>query len=126
MSVAMLGGPGGLGGLGELGQTIVASGDSSSGDPRLFGLLFFLSGFIFYGTMYVRYRNSDKRHRHEAETEARMVDVRGWDQQIDTQKGVSHSRMKGANNHEVRGVLAQGGGPPVPGFVGNAIRDLTD
>lgn len=106
-----------------LGQTILASGDSSSGDPRLFGLLFFLSGFIFYGLMYVRYRNSDKRHRHEAETEARMVDVRAFDQQVDTQTGVKNSKMKGANNHEVRGVVSQGGAV-MPGFVNDALRNL--
>lgn len=115
-----------LGVAGPLGQTVLASSSSSEGDPRAFGLLFFLSGFLFYGFMYLRYRNSDKRHRHEAETEARMLDVRAWDQQVDTQKGVSHSRMKGANNDEVRGVVAQGGAPPIPGFVNNALRDLTD
>lgn len=115
-----------LGVVGAVGERIVASSSSSEGDPRAFGLLFFLSGFLFYGFMYLRYRNSDKRHRHEAETEARMLDVRAWDQQVDTQKGVSHSRMKGANNHEVRGVLAQGGGPPIPGFVSDRLRDLTD
>lgn len=108
-----------------LSQTILASGDSSSGDPRLFGLLFFLSGFLFYGLMYARYRNSDKRHRHEAETEARMVDVRAWDQHVDTQKGVKHSKMKGANNHEVRGAVNQGGAV-MPGFVNDALRNLTD
>ncbi len=109
-----------------LGQTILASSDSSSGDARLFGLLFFLSGFVFYGLMYARYRNSDKRHRHEAETEAQMVDVRVWDQQVDTQKGVKHSKMKGANNREVRGVVAQGGAPPIPGFVNDALRNIRD
>lgn len=112
--------------VGVLGQTILASSDSSSSDPRIFGLLFFLSGFLFYGFMYLRYRNSDKRHHHEAETEARMVDVRAWDQQVDTKRGVSNAKMKGANNHEVRGAVSQGGGPPIPGVVGNVLRDLTD
>ena len=115
-----------LGVVGAVGERIVASSSSSEGDPRAFGLLFFLSGFLFYGFMYLRYRNSDKRHRHEAETEARMRDVRAWDQHGDTKKGVSNAKMKDANNHEVRGALSQGGGPPIPGFVGNAIRDLTD
>lgn len=115
-----------LGMIGPLGQVVVASSDSSSGDARAFGLLFFASGFVFYGFMYLRYRNSDKRHRHEAETEARMVDVKAWDQHVDTKKGVSHSRMKGANNTEVRGVVSQGGGPPIAGVVGNVIRDLRD
>lgn len=126
MSLSVLGLVSGLGGLGPLGERIVASSDSSSSDPRVLGLVFFLSGFLFYGFMYLRYRNSDKRHRHEAETEAKMLEVKAWDQQVDINKGVSHSRMKGANNTEVRGVVSQGGGPPVPGIVGNVIRDLTD
>lgn len=109
-----------------LGQAVLASSSSSEGDPRAFGLLFFLSGFLFYGFMYLRYRNSDKRHRHEAETEARMLDVRAWDQHVDTQKGVKHSKMKGANNREVRGVVAQGGGPVMPGFVSDALRNIGD
>ena len=109
-----------------LGQAVLASSSSSEGDPRAFGLLFFLSGFLFYGFMYLRYRNSDKRHRHEAETEARMLDVRAWDQHVDTQKGVKHSKMKGANNREVRWVVAQGGGPVMPGFVSDALRNIGD
>ena len=107
-----------------LGQLVVASGDSSSGDPRLFGLALFLSGFVFYGAMYARYRNTDKRHRHESETEARMLDVRAVDQHVDTQKGVKHSRMKGANNTEVRGasrgLLERG----MPDAVNSALRNL--
>lgn len=91
--------------LEQLGQMIVASGGSSSsgGDPRLFGLLLFLSGFIFYGLVFRRYRNTDKRHLHESETEATMLDVRGVDQQVNTLKGVKNSEMEGANNHVVRG-----------------------
>ncbi|GEN80531.1 hypothetical protein [Actinotalea fermentans] len=111
-----------------LGQTIVASSDSSSGDPRMFGLLLFASGFVFYGLMYLRYRNSDKHHHHERETEARIVDVRAWDQHVETKKGVKHSKMKGANNDEVRGSISQGGAgiAGMPGIVGNTIRNLTD
>ena len=126
MSGAVLGVAGLVARLGAVGEQVVASGDSSSSDPRALGLVFFLSGFLFYGFMYLRYRNSDKRHRHEAETEATMLDVKAWDQQVDVNKGVSHSRMKGANNHEVRGVVSQGGGPPIPGFVSDRLRDLTD
>ena len=102
-----------------VGQMIVASGgDSSSGDPRLLGLALFLSGFIFYGWVYLRYRNTDKRHNHESETEARMLDVRGTDQHIDTLTGVKNSKMKGANNHDVRG----GRGGDSAGFVAGAMN----
>ena len=84
-------------------------------DPRLFGLLLFLSGFVFYGFVYLRYRNTDKRHMHESETEATMLDVRGVDQHINTLKGLKNSKMEGANNHEVR---ARNGGGSEHGVVG--------
>lgn len=111
-----------------VGEVLVASGDGSDGDPRMFGLLLFASGFVFYGLMYLRYRNSDKRHHHERETEARIVDVRVWDQHVETKKGVKNSRMKGANNNQVRGSISQGGAgvPGMPDIVGSTIRNLTD
>lgn len=84
-------------------MVVASSHGSSSGDPRLFGLVLLLSGFVFYGWVYLRYRNSDKRHMYESETEAKMLDVRGADQQVNTLKGVKNSKMRGANNREVRG-----------------------
>lgn len=102
-------------------QVILASSDSGDGDGRMLGLIFFLSGFVFYGLMVVRYRNADKRHHHEKETEAQILDVRAHDRHIDTKKGVKNARMTGANNHEVRGALAQGNATglakPVEGIV---------
>lgn len=107
------------------GQMIVASGESSSsGDPRLFGLLLFLSGFVFYGWVYLRYRNTDKRHLHESETEAKMLDVRGADQHVDTLKGVKNSKLKGANNHEVRGGSRGASASPVFDALNSAVGQL--
>ncbi|WP_434081172.1 hypothetical protein [Sanguibacter sp. Z1732] len=51
----------------------------SNGDGSSIGLLFFLSGFLFYGLMYLRYRNVDKRHMHARETEAEIDNVRAAD-----------------------------------------------
>lgn len=86
----------------------VLAGGSSDGDGGGFGLLFLLAGPLFYGYVYLRYRNTDKRHEHEKKTEATLHDVRGDDRQVRSLRGVSHSRMKGANNREVRGSLNQG------------------
>jgi hypothetical protein len=111
--------------LEQLGEVIVASShSSSSSDPRLFGLLLFLSGFIFYGFFYLRYRNTDKRHMHESETEAKMLDVRGVDQHINTLKGLKNSKMEGANNHDVRGSSRGGAGHGVMDAVNSAIGEL--
>ncbi|WP_250446991.1 hypothetical protein [Actinotalea sp. C106] len=76
---------------------------NGGGDGSNFGLLLLLAGPVFYGLMYLRYRNSDKRHRHESETRAKMHDMKVRDDRIKSLKGVSNSRMRGANNNEVRG-----------------------
>lgn len=82
------------------GQVLAAG--SSDGDGTSIGWVFLLSGFLFYGLMYARYRNTDKRHRHESETRASLHDVRAIDEYRRSLKGVSNRRMKGANNDEVR------------------------
>lgn len=84
------------------GTQVLASG-SSDGDATSWAWFLLLAGPIFYAAMFVRYRNTDKRHKHESETRATMHDVRGSDQYHRSLKGVSHSSMKGANNEEVRG-----------------------
>jgi len=82
---------------------VLASGSSSDGDGGFVGLLFMLSGFIFYALMYFRYRNANKRHHHESETEATLLNLRERDDFVQSRKGLSNRTMSGANNHEVRG-----------------------
>lgn len=76
---------------------------SSDEDGSSFGLLFLLSGVVFYVLVWLRYRNVDKRHHHERETRAEMHDLRSDDRLVGSVKGVSNRRMTGANNTEVRG-----------------------
>jgi len=85
-------------------QVLAASG-SSDEDARGFGLLFLLAGPVFYGIIYMRYRNSDKRHRHEAETEAATHEMRVSDTFVQSRKGLSNSKMQGANHNDVRGTV---------------------
>lgn len=86
--------------LTSAGTLLAASPDGDVTDVRF---LLLLSGFVFYGLMYLKYRNIDKRHRHESETRASLHDVRGSDTFHRSLKGVSNRRMNGANNAEVRG-----------------------
>lgn len=83
------------------GHVVASSSSESDGTGLAWALL--LSGFLFYGLMYARYRNTDKRHHHEAETRASMHDVRASDTYRRSLKGVSNRTMEGANNTEVRG-----------------------
>ena len=65
--------------------------------------IFLLSGFIYFFIMYLRYRNSNKRHHHEIETKKNMFNLRKFDNLIKHQKGLTDSKMKGANNTKVNG-----------------------
>lgn len=112
-----------VGVLGVLDDPMILASSGDEGDIRYLGLILLFSGFLFYGIMYMRYRNSDKRHKHESETEATMLDVRASDHQINTLKGVSNARLKGANNREVRGA-GNGGDSGLPGVVSGALGRL--
>ncbi len=82
--------------------------ESSSDDNGNFAFLFLFSGFLFYGAIYLRYRNTDKRHKHESETKASLHNVREDDRFHRSLKGVSNSKMQNANNNEVRGASKRG------------------
>jgi len=93
---------------------------SDDGDAGNLALLLLLSGFVFYGYVFLRYRNADKRHKHERETEAHMHNVDVADHFIQTRKGLSSSRMSGSNNTAVRGSFNQ----PLGGVVGTVKKFL--
>ena len=65
--------------------------------------LFLLLGIVYYFIMYSRYRNSGARHKHELETKSTMENLVSKDDFIRSEKGLSNSRMTGANNTNVRG-----------------------
>ncbi|MBF0672556.1 MAG: growth/differentiation factor [Salinibacterium sp.] len=71
-------------------------------DGSILPLLLLLSGPAFAVFVYLRYRNTDKRHRHEVETHATLHDVRAVDTKVRSLSNLSNSRMKGANHTEVR------------------------
>jgi len=81
----------------------VLAADGGDDDAGGLGLLFLLAGPVFYGIIFMRYRNSDKRHKHESETQAEVVDLTGDDQFVQSRKGLSSSAMQGANHRAVKG-----------------------
>lgn len=87
----------------EVFQSVILAASDSDGDSKGLLAVLLLAGPVFYLIMYLRYRNADKRHHHESETEATKIDVRASDEKIKTLKGLSNSSMKGANNKDVRG-----------------------
>jgi len=72
-------------------------------DAEALGLLGWLTGFVFFGIMYARYRNSGARHKHELETKKKMFNLIERDQFIRRKDRLSNSYMVGANNTRVGG-----------------------
>ncbi|MGB3412352.1 MAG: hypothetical protein WBA45_14285 [Microthrixaceae bacterium] len=82
---------------------VLANTDSSSGSWSLIGLIFFLSGFVFYGYVFFRYRNADKRFKHEERTHSIKTDLKTSDDLSRSLKDLRNANMHGANSHAVRG-----------------------
>ena len=68
-----------------------------------FRWLFFLLGFVYYGYIYMKYRNKSARHYHEKETKSTMSNLRTRDDFVKKRTGLRNKRMEGANNTVVRG-----------------------
>lgn len=77
-----------------------AGDDEGSGE---WALMFLLSGVVFYSVMFVRYRNTDKRHHHERETNSVTVNVQGDERLVKRLKNLRNSTMRGSNETAVRG-----------------------
>jgi len=71
-----------------------------------YSYLFLSLGFIFFIIMFLRYRNSDARHKHEIETKSNISSITGNDRFIQHRTGLRNSRMEGANNTSVKGMNA--------------------
>ena len=65
--------------------------------------LFLLSGLIYFILMFAKYRNYDARHTYETETKKTILNLRKIDDYVQTRKGLTNSRMSGANNTYVEG-----------------------
>jgi DNA-directed RNA polymerase subunit RPC12/RpoP len=78
-------------------------------NPALWGLAGLTPGFIFYWWTKNRYRNMSARHYHEKNTRATMHNVRTADALVTRRKALRNSRIEGANNDAVHGVVARGG-----------------
>ena len=73
------------------------------GDGAGLGLLGFTPGFIFYGMMWMKYRNTTARHYHEKETKATIENLQQADNFVEHRTKLRNSRIAGANNTAVAG-----------------------
>ncbi len=65
--------------------------------------IFLLAGFIYFFIMQRKYRNSDARHHYETETKKTIFNLRKIDNLVEHKKGLTNSKIAGANNTRVSG-----------------------
>ncbi len=66
-------------------------------------LLLLLSGFIYYGIMYAKYRNKGARHTYEKETKREMDNIKRVDDFLEHRKGLKDSNIKNQNDYLLEG-----------------------
>ena len=82
---------------------LFTSTGSSDDDNNTIFLLLFAGGFIFYGAMYLRYRNSDARHVYEKETKKQVLNMKKDDSLVEHKKRLRNSSMEGRNENTLEG-----------------------
>lgn len=65
--------------------------------------LFLFTGLVFFILMFLRYRNSNARHTYEKDTKSNISNLRREDNFMQSKKGLTNSKMNGANNEMVKG-----------------------
>ena len=65
--------------------------------------IFLAPGIIYFIVIYSKYRNTGARHKYELETKKEVSNLKKTDNLIKHEKGLSNSRMNGANNNSVNG-----------------------
>ncbi len=68
-----------------------------------YSFILLATGIVYFLVMYSRYRNKGARHKHEIETKKEMSNVKCADNFVKHERGLSNSRMRGANNTNVSG-----------------------
>ena len=68
-----------------------------------YSFLFLFIGFIYFISVYIKYRNSNARHTYETKTKKQILNLRKEDNFIKSKSGLSNSMIAGANNKYVAG-----------------------
>ena len=65
--------------------------------------IFLSPGIIYFIIIFSKYRNTSARHKYELETKKEISNLKKVDNFIKHERGLSNSRMNGANNTKVNG-----------------------
>ena len=72
-------------------------------DYRNFYWILLVSGFVFYYTIYLQYRNIDERHHYEDETKHEISNLRCEDKFIKKLTDLTNEIIDGENSSELKG-----------------------
>ncbi|KGF07069.1 hypothetical protein HMPREF1634_06365 [Tissierellia bacterium S7-1-4] len=72
-------------------------------DSRNYFWILLVSGFVFYFTIYVRYRNLDERHHYENETKHEISNLLCEDIFLKKLTDLKDDKIKGENSSELKG-----------------------
>lgn len=72
-------------------------------ESRGYFWLLLVSGFVFYYTMYLRYRNANERHHYEEETKHEMTNLIQTDDFLRHDRALDNQRILGENTSEIKG-----------------------
>ena len=98
---------------------------ASEDDGSSLYLTLLLGGFIFYGAMYLRYRNQNARHTFELETKRQLDNIVKDDTFVKVEKKLKNKRIQGENGQHTDGNVF---GEKATSFVGVAktVNSITD
>ena len=77
--------------------------DTEFQDARGYFWLLAISGFAFYYTMYMRYRNSGQRHYYEVETKHKLSNMVQTDDFMKKRYGLTNECIRGENSTTLKG-----------------------
>lgn len=80
---------------------ILADSSSDEGGP-MFWLLGPLGGAGFYAMIFMRYRNTNKRHAYESKTVSEIGQIFGTDTKVGVVRGTSNPNILGENSTKPR------------------------
>lgn len=88
-------------------SVLASSGDDDGGAIMLL-LLGPLAGVGFYTMVFLRYRNTDKRHMYEHETASEVRNPKAYDKKVDAVRGTDRRRIQGDNSKSPTKRLGRG------------------
>lgn len=89
-------------------EILRASTISSDDDGPIFWLAGPIGAVGFYSYIFLRYRNTNKRHEYEHKTHAELGQITAYDQKVGEVKGVERSTISNENKSNPRLRLGQG------------------